>query len=80
MMTAQISKRAAGLLTSAVAAGALALGLSFAPTASAADGCGYGYHIENGNCVLNLPGPGAHFVSPNCWINDNGDERCFAGS
>ncbi len=79
-MTAQISKRAAGLLTSAVAAGALALGLSFAPTASAADGCGYGYHIENGTCVLNLPGPGAHFVSPNCWTNDNGDERCFAGS
>jgi hypothetical protein len=78
MMTAQISKRAAGLLTSAVAASALALGLSFAPTASAADG--YGYHIENGDCVLNLPGPGAHFVSPNCWINDNGDERCFAGS
>jgi len=30
--------------------------------------------------VLNLPGPGAHFVSPNCRINDNGDERCFAGN
>ena len=79
-MTAQISKRAAGRLTGAVAAGALAVGLSFAPTASAADGCGYGYHIENGACIVNLPGPGAHFVSPNCWINDNGDERCFAGS
>ena len=79
-MTAQISKRAAGLLTGAVAAGALAVGLSFAPTASAADGCSYGYHIENGACIVNLPGPGAHFVSPNCWINDNGDERCFAGS
>jgi hypothetical protein len=79
-MTAQLSKRAAGFLTGAVAAGALAVGLSFAPAASAADGCGYGYHLENGTCVLNLPGPGAHFISNNCWINDLGDERCFAGS
>lgn len=79
-MTAQISKRAAGIFASAIAAGALAVGLSFAPTASAADGCGYGYHLDGGTCVLNAPGPGAHFISQNCWINDNGDERCFAGS
>jgi hypothetical protein len=77
-MTAQISKRAAGLFASVAAAGALALGLSFAPTASAADGCGIGFHLEGPNCVLNVPGPNAHFISPNCWININGDERCYA--
>ncbi|AQT79639.1 hypothetical protein B1R94_10700 [Mycolicibacterium litorale] len=77
-MTAQISKRAAGFFAGTIAAGALALGLSFAPTASAADGCGYGYHLDGGTCVLNIPGPGAHFISQNCWINDNGDERCYA--
>jgi hypothetical protein len=77
-MTAQITKRAAGLVASVAAAGALALGLSFAPTASAADGCGIGFHLEGPNCVVNVPGPNAHFISPNCWININGDERCYA--
>ncbi|WP_207760745.1 hypothetical protein [Mycolicibacterium sphagni] len=76
-MTAPISKRAAGLFASVAAAGALTLGLSFAPTASAADGCGIGYHLEGPTCVLNVPGPDAHFISPNCWININGDERCY---
>ncbi len=77
-MTARITKRVAGIFAGTAAAGALALGLGFAPTASAADGCGYGYHLENGTCIINLPGPGAHFISPNCWLNDNGDERCYA--
>ncbi|MCV7177925.1 hypothetical protein CG716_22470 [Mycolicibacterium sphagni] len=72
-----MSKRAAGLFASVAAAGALTLGLSFAPTASAADGCGIGYHLEGPTCVLNVPGPDAHFISPNCWININGDERCY---
>ena len=78
-MTAQTSKRTAGFLASALAAGALALGLSFAPTASAAQDCGYGYHLDGGNCVVNLPGPGAQADPghPNCWINDNGDQRCY---
>ncbi|WP_167100579.1 GCG_CRPN prefix-to-repeats domain-containing protein [Mycobacterium sp. DL592] len=79
-MTTKITKRAAGILTGALATGALATGLGFAPAAQAADGCGYGYHLDGGTCVLNAPGPGARFISPNCWINDNGDERCFAGS
>ncbi|BBZ76560.1 hypothetical protein MANY_18970 [Mycolicibacterium anyangense] len=79
-MTTTIIKRAVGILTGTFAAGALALGIGMAPTASAADGCGYGYHLDGGTCVLNAPGPGAHFISPNCWINDNGDERCYAGS
>ncbi|WP_142391315.1 hypothetical protein [Mycobacterium sp. ENV421] len=48
------------------------------PTASAADGCGIGYHLDGPNCVLNVPGPNAHFISPNCWINVNNDERCYA--
>ncbi|WP_264005201.1 hypothetical protein [Mycolicibacterium sphagni] len=78
-MTAQITKRAAGLFASAVAAGALTLGLSFAPVASAAQDCGYGYHLAGGSCVVNLPGPGAQVDPghPNCWINDNGDQRCY---
>jgi hypothetical protein len=67
-------------LTSAVAAGALAMGLSFAPTASASDGCNQGYHLENGACIETLPGPGAHFVNNSCWINDQGDERCYPGT
>jgi hypothetical protein len=78
-MTTQISKRAAGILASAVAAGGLALGLGFAPTASAADNCGYGYHLAGGSCIANAPGPGAQVDPghPNCWINDNGDQRCY---
>jgi hypothetical protein len=29
--------------------------------------------------VVNLPGPGARVDPghPNCWINDNGDQRCY---
>ena len=78
-MTAQITKRAAGLFAGAIAAGALTVGLSFAPTASAAQDCGYGYHLNGGSCVVNLPGPGAQADPghPNCWINDNGDQRCY---
>jgi hypothetical protein len=79
-MTAQITKRAAGLLATVATAGALALGLGFAPTASAAQDCGYGYHLDGGSCVVNLPGPGARFDPghPNCWTNDLGDQRCYA--
>jgi hypothetical protein len=78
-MTTQITKRAAGLFAGAIAAGALTLGLGLAPTASAAQGCGYGYHLDGGSCVGNAPGPGARFDPghPNCWINDNGDQRCY---
>ena len=55
------------------------MGLRFAPTATAAQGCGYGYHLDGGSCVVNLPGPGAQADPghPNCWINDNGDQRCY---
>jgi Spy/CpxP family protein refolding chaperone len=77
-MTGSLRKRTAAFFAGAVAAGALTAGMSFAPNAGAADGCGIGFHLENGNCVVNIPGPGARFVSPNCWINDNGDERCYA--
>ena len=77
-MTRSISRRAAACFAGALAAGAVTAGMNFAPTASAADGCGIGFHLENGNCVVNVPGPGARFISPNCWINDNGDERCYA--
>ncbi len=82
-MSGRISKRAARLLTAgAVALGSLGVGAVAAPMASAADGCGQGYHWDETTCVLNIPGPGAQFIPgrPGCWINDNGDTRCFPGA
>ena len=77
-MNENMSKRA-GILTIVVAAGALALGIG-SPVANAAQDCGYGQHLDdNGVCIANLPGPGARFDPghPGCWINDNGDQRCY---
>lgn len=80
-MTTQLTKRTAGLLTTGVAALGLALGVGFSPTASAADGCGQGYHLDGGTCVVNLPGPGATPSGhPGCWYNDLGDFRCYPGA
>jgi len=82
-MTGRFSKRAAGLLaTGALALGALGVGVGVAPMASAADGCGQGYHLDGNSCVLNIPGPGAQFIPgrPGCWVNDNNDTRCFLGA
>lgn len=72
------SKRA-GILTTFFAAGAVALGIGAAPAASAAEGCGFGYHIAEGACVVNLPGPGARIdpADPGCWFNDNNERRCY---
>jgi len=79
-MAGRISKRTAGLLASGVFA--LGVAVSVAPMASAADGCGQGYHLDEGSCVLNVPGPGAQFIPgrPGCWLNDVGDVRCFVGA
>lgn len=82
-MAGRFSKRAAGLLaTGALALGGLSVGIGVAPIAGAADGCGQGYHLDEGSCVLNVPGPGAQFIPgrPGCWINDVGDTRCFVGA
>ncbi len=80
-MSGRFTKRAAGLLASgALALGALGVGVTVAPMASAAEGCGQGYHLDGDTCVVNAPGPGARFVSgTNCWYNDNGDYRCPPG-
>ena len=69
----------AGVLTTFVAGGALALGIGAAPAASAAEGCGYGFHLAGGACVVNLPGPGARIdpANPNCWFNDDNERRCY---
>jgi hypothetical protein len=76
-MSAYATKRA-GILAAVLAAGALTLGIG-SPVANAADDCGYGLHFDNGVCIQNLPGSGARFDPghPNCWINDNGDQRCY---
>lgn len=76
-MTNKLTKRA-GVVTTLFAAGALALGVG-SPVANAAQDCGFGQHLDGGVCIANLPGPGAHFDPghPNCWINDNGDQRCY---
>jgi hypothetical protein len=76
-MNATVTKRA-GILATVFAAAALTLGVG-SPVANAADDCGYGQHWQNGACIANDPGPGAQFDPghPNCWINDNGDQRCY---
>lgn len=82
-MAGRFSKRVAALLaTGTLALGALGVGVGAAPMASAADGCGQGYHLDEGTCVLNVPGPGAQFIPgrPGCWLNDVGDVRCFVGA
>lgn len=50
--------------------------LSYTPVASAAQGCGYGFHRTNGFCVKNNPGKWATPVSNNCWRNRWGQLRC----
>lgn len=79
--TKRSAKGAAGLLaTGTFGLGALGVGISIAPAASAAQGCGQGYHIQGDSCVVNIPGPGARFVAgTNCWYNDNNDYRCPPG-
>ena len=82
-MSGRISNRAARLLaTGVMGLGALGVGVAIAPAASAADGCGQGYHLDEATCVLNAPGPGARFIPgrPGCWTNDVGDVRCFVGA
>ena len=76
-MSAIATKRA-GILATVFAAGALTLGIG-SPVANAAEDCGFGRHLDNGVCIQNLPGPGAQFDPghPGCWINDNGDQRCY---
>jgi len=82
-MSGRISKRAAGILaTGALALGSLSVGVVVAPAASAADGCGQGYHLDGNSCVINAPGPGMSFLPnrPGCWLNEVGDVRCFPGA
>lgn len=54
-----------------------------ASNASAANGCGFGYH-RNGMsvCVMNRPGPNAVFAPthPGCWRNAKGNLRCYPKS
>ncbi|ASQ46162.1 GCG_CRPN prefix-to-repeats domain-containing protein [Legionella clemsonensis] len=55
-------------------------GVFYSSATTAAQGCGFGYHMTiNGRCVPNHPGPGAVMVPgrPDCWINYRGQFRCW---
>ncbi len=58
----------------------LSIDVGYAPAAHAAQGCGFGNHMNYwGRCVPNEPGPWARPAPgrPDCWINDRGQFRCF---
>jgi len=58
----------------------LSFGLCYSSMGNAAQGCGYGSHMNpNGRCVPNNPGAGATGVPgrPDCWRNANGNLRCY---
>lgn len=60
--------------------GLLSVGIFYSSTTTAAQGCGFGYHMTAyGRCVPNNPGPGAVPVAgrPDCWINYKGQFRCW---
>lgn len=58
----------------------LSIGVCYTSLSHAAQGCGYGFHMNmNGRCVPNVPGPNATAVPgrPDCWRNGNGNLRCY---
>ncbi|STX41905.1 Uncharacterised protein [Legionella donaldsonii] len=58
----------------------LSLALLYTSSASAANGCGFGYHMTAfGRCVPNSPGPNATPAPgrPDCWYNGAGQLRCW---
>lgn len=58
----------------------LSLGVLYSSTTHAANGCGYGNHMNAwGRCVPNNPGPWATAIPgrPDCWRNVNGNVRCY---
>ena len=68
-----------GLLRTIAVAGVLSLAVGYTSIASAAQGCGYGYHRGvYGGCRINAPGPGASPapMHPGCWRNAYGVLRC----
>lgn len=76
------AKMRAGFLTTALAAGALAVGVTTAPAANAVDGCPQGYYPNGGTCALNAPGPYAtpDPNNPECWFIRDGQKRCYLGA
>lgn len=80
-MSTKATKRA-GLLTTVLAAGAVALGLAAAPAANAVDGCPQGFYPTGGTCRLNAPGPFAtpDPNNPECWFIRDGEKRCYLGA
>ncbi|MCW1958536.1 MAG: hypothetical protein KIH64_008330 [Mycobacterium sp.] len=80
-MSTKATQRA-GLLTTIVTAGALALGIASAPAANAADGCAQGYSPNGGVCLVNAPGPWAKPDpdNPQCWFQSDGLKRCYPGA
>ncbi len=69
-----------GLLHVVCVAGLLFLAVGYTSTAKAAQGCGFGYHLNvYGGCVQNHPGPFARPapLHPGCWRTWNGALRCY---
>ncbi len=61
-------------------ASVLFLFLGYTSTATAAEGCGFGYHrTVFGKCILNYPGAFARPapMHPGCWRNMWGQLRCY---
>jgi len=58
----------------------LAVGMTWSSASNAAQGCGFGYHMNPyGWCKPNAPGPYATPIPgrPNCWRNGFGYLRCY---
>ncbi len=68
------------LLQTVIFIGLISVVGSFTSIASAAQGCGHGYHRTiNGRCILNYPGRYATPAPyhPGCWRNMWGQLRCY---
>ncbi|KTC79156.1 GCG_CRPN prefix-to-repeats domain-containing protein [Legionella cherrii] len=67
------------VLSTGIIVGSIFFAVGYTSIASAAQGCGHGYHRNMYNqCVLNRPGPYAR-PAPyhhNCWRNAWGQLRC----
>lgn len=61
-------------------AAVVGMGVSISSLSHAAQGCGFGNHMNAaGRCVPNSPGPWATPTPgrPDCWRNDHGELRCY---
>ncbi|KTD67245.1 MULTISPECIES: GCG_CRPN prefix-to-repeats domain-containing protein [Legionella] len=68
------------VLRTGIILGSLFFAVGYTSIATAAQGCGHGYHRNAyGGCVLNAPGPNARPAPYHrgCWRNAWGQLRCY---